>query len=61
MELHEEGRYLTIYEDEHCTVWIDIEEKTVSIFLEEGGQRLDLTYEDFHSFREAINGIETLP
>lgn len=61
MELHREGRYLTIYEDENYTVWIDIEEQTVSIFLEEGGQRLDLTYEDFDNFREAINSVETLP
>jgi hypothetical protein len=61
MELHEESRYLTIYEDENCTIWIDAEEQTVSIFLEEGGQRLDLTYEDFDNFREAINSIETLP
>ena len=61
MEIHEEGRYLTIYEDEHCKVWIDIEEQTISIFLEEDWQRLDLTYEDFDNFREAINSIETLP
>jgi len=61
MELNEEGRYLTIYEDENCTIWIDIEEQTVSIFLEDSEQRLDLTYEDFDNFREAINSIETLP
>jgi len=61
MELNEENRYLTVYQDEEYIIWIDTAEQTISIFLAEGEETLDFSYEDFHAFREAINSVRTLP
>ncbi|MFC1713722.1 hypothetical protein ACFL6S_08640 [Candidatus Poribacteria bacterium] len=60
MELNEESGYLTVYQDEDYTIWIDTAEQIISIFLEESGETLDFSYEDFHAFREAINSVKTL-
>jgi hypothetical protein len=60
MQLYEDLN-LTVYEDEGYTISVDTDEQIVNIFLEDIGLTLELTYEDFQTFRDALNSIETLP
>jgi len=61
MQIYKDDQGPAIYEGEDYLIWVDIDEQVVNIFLAEKGLTLHFAYEDFESFRQAINSVETLP
>ena len=55
MDPSSKERYLIIHGDEEYIIWVDSERQIASIFIQEGGQMLVFTGDDFYNFREAIN------